>query len=470
MGEAKYRKATDPNYGRRPKDGVTTSTTIRGRNLAFLDSLANVLQLDGNLTIKDMSAYKGAFTRGTVRKLNEEIVRLWPKNTDIEATLKDAGGQLAGLYVGDYAPGPLLDAVVRHSTYATKILIVDPFIYPFSVRDEYNPILNPDEFRTQTLKCANLWIKLAPWIRAGIVEVIRTPCDFDSKLQWEMMEEQYKKFEAVPELSQAAEESTAELMARHSQRMKIRHLVLSLPDQQVLRHFETTGAQGVTKEDILAYVNRLRLQDPDFLEPMGPTSSPQVESMGSGAAYNTARLTASLTGAYLLTDLKSKWKEIEYDRRGRTPETSAWSPFAKAVQDTPFKYLNQVSIEDALAIRVEGRLEDLRTFLRRVWKQACDPASFDNVNAVLLADELQAEVRRANEEWKQIDRELIKYAGAVGSSLAAAGTLIGTGAGEFLAAGAVLGGLPLLAATAWQRRGFQDKFPAAFFLRLGNKG
>ena len=168
----------------------------------------------------------------------------------------------------------------------------------------------------------------------------------------------------------------------------------------------------------------------------------------------------------MVTDLYVKWKEIELDRQGRTEQVDAWSPFAKAVQETSFRYLDDVSLDDALALRKEGRLEDLRSFMRGIWGQACDTQSFGRVNAQLFADELSMEVRKAEEEWKQIVRDLLKNGGAIGAGLAAAVPMIGSGQGEFLAAAALIGGLPLLAASAWKRHGFADKFPAAFFLRL----
>ena len=146
----------------------------------------------------------------------------------------------------------------------------------------------------------------------------------------------------------------------------------------------------------------------------------------------------------------------------------AWSPFAKAIQETSFRYLDDVSLDDALTLRKDGRLEDLRSFMRRIWGQACDTESFGRVNAQHFADELSSEVRKADEEWKQIDRDLLKNGGAVGAGRAAAVPMIGSGQGEFLAAAALIAGLPLLAASAWQRRGFADKFPAAFFLRLNS--
>ena len=126
-----------------------------------------------------------------------------------------------------------------------------------------------------------------------------------------------------------------------------------------------------------------------------------------------------------------------------------------------------MSIDDALRLRQEERLGNLRAFLRRVWKQACDPNSFDKINGRLLADELAAEVAKAKAEWDQIDQDLLKTAAAgTGAGLVAAGPMIGSGHGMFLAAAALVGGGAALAASARRRGRFPDQFPAAFFLRL----
>lgn len=258
-------------------------------------------------------------------------------------------------------------------------------------------------------------------------------------------------------------------MGRHSEAWKFRDLVLSLPDGALLDQLQrlTKSDDSVSKEDLLAYVHRRRAADPDFLEPLGPESGSQLHKFTSGAGYNIACMVSEMTGSYLVTDLHVIWKQIELDRRNRADEVDAWSPFAKAMQEAKLKYLDDVSLEDALAIRKDGRLEDLRVFLRKVWGQACETSSYSAVNGQLFAEELQSEIRKAEDEWAQIDRDLLKNAGSIGAGLATAATLVGSGQGEFLAAATLLAGVPLLTATAWQRRGFPKKFPAAFYLRLG---
>lgn len=444
--------------------------SVREKNLAFLDRLADVFYLDADRKPRLLADYKKAFTAARVRDIHEEVVRLWPKTMDINKTLAEIRANLSGLYIGDYSPEQLLQGVVRHSMYAEKLLIADPFTYAHSVRPEYNPILNPKQYRTQTLRNVNLWLQLAPWIRAGIVEIIRTPDDFSHKLKWDALKEQEKKFAEAPELQEAAKITVEELKARHAEKWKYRDLVLSLPDEPLLRKLAELEdrAKGITKEALLQHVRKQRAEDPDFLDVAGMgEENAQLQMMSTGAAYNMAKLTASLTGSYLVTDLSVKWKEIELDRAGRSTNTDVWSPFAKSLQEAELRYLNDVSIEDAFALREQQRLSALRTFLRGVWKQACDPTSFDKVNAGLLADELAAEVANAKAEWDKIDQDLLKTAVAgTGAGLFAAGPMIASGHGLFLAAAAIAGGIGSLAAAARARKSFSDQFPAGFFLKV----
>lgn len=443
--------------------------TVHEKNLAFLEKITDAFYVGTDRKPKPLQEFKKAFTAKAVRGIHEEIIRLWPKTMDISKTLASTTDDITGLYIGDYSPEKLVQSIVRHSLYAGKLLIADPFVYAHSVTDKYNPILNPEQYRTQTLRNVNLWLTLAPWITAGLVEIIRTPAEFDHKLQWDSMKEQETKFAESPELQAALRITTDELKARHVEKWKYRDLFLSLPDHALIDRLADFAdpAKGITKEGLLAYVRMQRDNDPDFLEVAANNEKDaQLTMLTTGPMYNVARLTASLTRSYLVTDLTSKWKEIEVDRAGRSGDTDVWSPFAKAFQEAEFKYLNDVSIDDAFRLRQEDRLGTLRTFLRRVWKQACDPNSFDKVNGVLLADELAAEVAKARAEWDKIDQELLRTAGATGAGLLAAGPMIGSGQGLFLAGAAVLAGGATLVATARQRRRFPDQFPAAFFLRL----
>ncbi len=276
------------------------------------------------------------------------------------------------------------------------------------------------------------------------------------------------------ELLKAAEISVEELKKRHGEELAFNDLILSAPDSYLRRQFdklELEGeGEGITSDEFLAYIHKKREQDPDFLEPLDPSStSGQMRMATTGTSYNIAKLTASLTNSYLVTDLYSKWKEIELDREAHSAENKAWAPFAKALQSVTLPYLDKVRLQHAMKVRKEGRLESLRVFLRKVWQNACSEDSFDSVNAQLLADELLYEIKKAEEEWKQIDRDIIKYVGAeVAAGVLSASSPVAAGYATFLAAAAVVTGLATLTSSVAQHRGFPDKFPAAFFMKLSS--
>ena len=443
--------------------------SIRGRNLYFASRIAEALQLDTLGASRTLKDYKAAFTADTVRKIHEAVMEVWPPTVDIFDVLKRPAGDVSGLYIGDYGPKYIARGIVRHSIYADKILLVDPFVYPKSVRDEFNAIINPAQYRTQTLKNVNLWFALLPWIEVGIVEIIRPPADFDQRLNWEILQSQIQKFEENGELKQASNKSVDELSKRHQQKLMYQQLLLGAPDEYLRRTFEELGLgrEGCTVDEFLKSIHEEREQDPDFLEPLGPESESQLYTISTGASYPSARMTAGITGSYLFTDLFVRWREIELDRESHSAENKVWAPFAKALQNTPLRYLNSLRLEHALTLRKEGRLGSLRGFLRKVWTGACTDNSFDDTNSLLLAEELAERVREAEEEWKQIDRSLLKIisAQAVGGLLAA-GPLIAAGHAEFLAAAAAVAGTANLVHSRAQRRSFPDRFPAAFFMNV----
>src|SRR6267378_3302217 len=443
--------------------------SVRGRNLYFTTQISDALQLNAPGRIRSLKDYKAAFTTDAVRKIHESVMEVWPPNIDIFDVLRRPSGDVSGLYIGDYSADYIKRGIVRHSIYANKILLVDPFIYPRSVRDEFNPILNPEQYRGQTLKNVNLWFGLLPWIEAGIVEIIRPPSDFDHALNWKFMKDQMQKFEDNPELKKASEESVDELSKRHTHKFAYQQLLLGAPDSYLRHKFEELGLgkDGLTVEEFLRSIQEDRELDPDFLGPMDPKGGSQLFTITSGASYPSAKMTAGITGSYLFTDIYVKWREIELDRESQSAENRVWAPFSKALQNTPLRYLNNLRLDHALTLRKEGRLESLRGFLRRVWKDASTDNEFDPENALLLAEELGERIREAEQEWKKIDSDLLKIVGttAVGGLLAA-GPLIAAGHAYFLAAAAGVAGLGPIINSTRQRRSFPDRFPAAFFMKI----
>ena len=467
----KYKKCCrnhrDWNTILRSGQGFQQHLSIRGRNILFATAIAEALQLD---EVEDFSLprFKKAFTPGAVRKIYEALVELWPPSTDIQSLLKRTDAEVAGLYIGDYQQPFLQRAVVRHSMYADKILLVDPFLHPYVTADEYNPLYEPAQHRAQTLKNVRTFFSLLPWIEAGIVEVIRTPDDFDR----ELAHGAFRRAEALksaPDLREKIEASVCELMDRHYEKMSFQSVILAAPDSSLRRHFREAqlDKEGVSEDDFIDYVNRQRDLDPDFLEPVGVgPENGQLHITSTGGTYEIAKLAAQMSGAYLFTDLKARWALIQHDRADSGAESHVWSPFAKAVQETRLNFLNSLSLTHALRLREERRLEGVRSVMRSAWLKDKSDDPFDEQGAIYFAENLRDEVRRAEAEWDEIKSDLAKLGGAelTAGGLLAASPLIATGNASWVAGAAIAGTVGFLLSSHYKQRTFLKRHPAAFFM------
>jgi hypothetical protein len=346
-------------------------------------------------------------------------------------------------------------------------LLIEPFQHPYILNPKYNPIENPNQYRAQTLKDVNFYFAMLPWVEAGIVEFIRTPGDFDRKLNIDAL----KRARIIGKdatIQAAIQETVEDLHHRHSNR-EARHLaVLSAPDFHLRRIFKQIPKKGaeISEDDFISYIHSVHEDDPNFLEPLGGPDRAQLHTVFSGGFLETASSAAQMTGSYLFTDLKAKWAQIERER-GTNADTEVWSPFAKAVQNTKLHFLNNLNLDHALRLRAEGRLENLRSFMTKMWAKARGDQPFSERAAIDLANELTAAVGEAEAEWAQLKSELVKRAsqGAV-ASIAALAPAVATGAALWHAAATIVGAIGVGLWSKYQRRQYDVKFPASFFMDL----
>ncbi len=447
-----------------PMSAVVPHLSTRGRNLLFLSRMADALQMDSFHARGEWKDLKRAFTPDAVRKIFQSVDLVWPSNTDLTDILGREQRGTSGLYVGLYEPQLIVKGITRHSLYADRILLVDPFMSPSSIRPQYNPVLHPEMHRSNAMRWAMLWLLLMPWIEAGIVQFIKTPGDLDTALEFQAMEITRQRYARYPHLEPRREE-TEPLFKLQEQRFK-RDFMLGMPDDHIRRMYrEFKPDVSVDEvEQLIAYIQRQRDADPFFTDTIDKKPHGELMQVSSGANYEMAKLTATLTGSFIMTDIPSRWREIELDRAESKVDPERWSPFAKAFQGL---HLNTVPLPAALEIRDQGRLERMRGFLRRVWHSSAAGDEFAEANISQLAAELQHEVAEADAEWKAIDRELLQWFGTelVGGLLATA-PAIALGGAEWVGFGLAAGGVTNLIVSTMKRSAHLNRYPAAFFAKL----
>ena len=442
--------------------------SIRGRNLLFVNAIHEALQLDKEINAASLANYKRAFTPEAVRKIYEAVSELWPPNTDIQSLLERAGADVSGLYIGDYDPYYVSSALVRHSIYANKILLVEPFSHPYILKPEYNPLENPAQYRAQTLRDVNFYLSLLPWIDAGIVEFIRTPSDFDRDLNYQAMVRS-KRIGQDLELKAAIAESVRDLKQRHMRKQVFQDLILGAPEPHLRKVYKEAGlSEKMTEGEFFEQINAFRDADPDFLEPLGlGENNAQLRMSFTGGTYEMARLAAQMSRSYLFTDLHARWAAIQHDKRKQTAENTVWSPFAKAVQNTKLYYLNNLTLDHALRLRTENRLEGVRDVMTEAWEKVRTEEPFEERNALELATRLNDAVGEAESEWQDIKADVVKYGGVgLAGSILSAGAAIAAGQAVFVAAAAFVGSAVFGVWSKIKITGDFKKYPAAFFMDL----
>lgn len=88
----------------------------------------------------------------------------------------------------------------------------------------------------------------------------------------------------------------------------------------------------------------------------------QIEMISSGSNYEIAKEIAIRSDAHIITDLKTRWKFIEIDRREGNVDDSGWEPFAKSIQQAKLETLNTTSLDFSLRLRKEDRLKGCAHF------------------------------------------------------------------------------------------------------------
>lgn len=446
-----------------PLDVAARHMTVRGKNAVFLGNILSALQMDKFSPETPFSELKRAVSPEVVRRTFSIIPQLWPDLSDFERATDDEKTKTTALYTGSYEPEVVFRAITRLSLYCDRILLVDPFMRAEGLRPEFSPLEHPDQYRSITIKFLFLWMTLWPWIDAGIVSFIRPLHDFVPGLWREIIDLQRKRIDGSPNLKKILDLEVKERMSEvgpMDRGMGELHF-LSQPDAELLRMMESfpESSPFKTGKEFLAYIQKRRDSHPYFVEWL-PGQTGQLHQETSGACYELAKRMCSITNSHIVTNMRMRWKEVELDREDAGIDLQGWSPFAKALHNANFKALDEVPIKAALLLRTEQRLGSMRHFLRRVWRDCSNPDEFSDANAADLAAQLAEEVAIANEEWSNIDRDLLKWLGGTGAALISSGFV-----GFVPAAGAAaVTGVTGLIDARIKRSRFKERYPAGFFL------
>lgn len=458
-GKKFKRCCLDKDYTARTTDSDRGS--LLRRNRILIEAVKDILELKK----RTWADVKRDVSNEQVREVFQVVAYLWPTNTKLSSLLPVPDGKLRGLFLGVQRPESILANILRYSLYSDEIVIVSPFLNPHCIVEKHNPIVHPEQYKPQLLKLALMLLQLAPWIDAGIITMMPDPGDFDYALRkatWDAARERWQRHplpfdDDLKEHEVLAKEDFRRTLARFPRG----YLRRSFREFNEKMHRQIDDARIERAIDFMLAEAR---KDPLALE-QPITEEGELGVVSSGANLEMGLYIAQLTGAYLFTNMKVRWSEILSIAADLPDGGEVWSPLTKAFQGLDFKFLDGVPLKFAYDIRSAGRLETLRSVLRKIWTEV--GGSPDANRAEKLArdfgDELKQRVAEAQGDWEKIDRDLLKWAGT-----ATAGGLAGIVSGNVSVslAGLTLALVTGLLTARLERRRFNKTVPLSVFLDL----
>ncbi len=438
--------------------------SIKERNIILLNAIGDIFFGKG----EDWNKMRDSLTEDKVRELYKVIAELWPPQTDITPLLPKPDNILRGLYTGDTKPQDILKNIVRYSLYTEEILVVSPFLAPFTMSEKFSPIDHPKQYRQDTLELIYFANALAPWIEAGLVNMIPNPMDFDYRFRKEIYSLAEKRYETNKklydqEIKEYADQESEKEYKRMMMRMPVESLRKRLKDMK----------PDITSQEIdktVEYFLQQRRDDPLLLdEEMTPEAEMKIKRMG--ANLELGFYLGQVTGSYLYTNSQFQWKEIMSTKQQTSDDSDVWSPLTKAFQSLDFMFLNDVDARFAYKLKEEGRLRGFRNYLRKVWHKIEENNTPEQANSAAreFGDELHEEYGKTKEEWAKIDKSIVKFmTGATGVSTLL--PLLTGGLGWTIPAlGFSIAGVGKLLDARYKRKEFRANVPLAVLLDLEKK-
>lgn len=433
--------------------------TIKERNSILFNAIIDIFGFKKNKTWDDL---KNEISGEQIRELYNLIAHLWPPKTDLISLLPKPDNKLRSIYLGHYRPESILRSIVRYSLYTDEIIVLLPFLNPWCISPKYNPIEYPEQYKEDTLKSLAFIMQLMPWVCADIVHLIPDPGDFDYKLRIDTFSLAKERLKNLKLTEQDEEEfkpyfidDFKRFFSRLSENVLINKIKQSNPE---INQNEINS--------ILKYINKLQQEDPLALnQPITKLENSQIQITRTGANLEMGLYIAQITGAHIYSDFSQRWKEILSLTNESQPGKEVWSPLAYAFQNLEFQFLNEVSSDFACSIRKDHRLESFRCFLRKIWVNINEHSDSNKINELSrnFSDELKCEHNKAEIEWQEIDKKLLKQTSGMG---AIASILKGGMRWEIPATGFCIGAVVELLLARMNRSRFKKTVPMSIFLDL----
>jgi len=284
-----------------------TELSIRERNLALLNGVADILGLDDS---KNWIQVRCDLTNEQISTVYQLYESLWPKETDILSLLPKPDGKPRAVYTGILHPEMITEFALGASLYFGEIIIQHPFLHPGTVKKELNPVVNPQNNRLEFIKSILQFITIMPLVEAGVITLVPDPCNFDQHLHRQML--------AMAKARNHFFDIKPDEDPRYMKMMKSFHeqTQLLLPESTLLSKIQKSrNDMGEEQIEIAkSVIQRLKETNPlvDLgSEPLSKDDGGQIYNFQLAPNFEMAMYIGQATGACIITDSPHRWRELQ---------------------------------------------------------------------------------------------------------------------------------------------------------------
>lgn len=280
--------------------------SIRERNLALFRGIENILEFRPD---QDWTEVRKSITDEKISKIYSVYEALWPPETDLLSLLPKPDGTCRAVYTGMLDAHKITETGLGASLLFGELLIQHPFINPGTVKDDFNPVKNPQCFRQEVLKSVFFILQIMPLVEAGIVNLFPDPWDFDPHLREHTLTLAEARWRFLKPLIDQ-QDSDHEALASEEFNRSL-HL-LSEADQRAMLKRYAPKLRSDEIDGMLLWLQTQKEEDPFAVLQNGPHLSDggQFSSFKLAPNFEMAMYVAQATGAAIITDHPMRWKEI----------------------------------------------------------------------------------------------------------------------------------------------------------------
>jgi hypothetical protein len=386
-------KSIDPTYTAKYEN-----LGLRERYALLKDKCAEIVGLSDGKTWSDV---KKEFSSDHVREIYNWYADLWRPDTDLKKIIVPYPNILRVLYLGEIDPDFLVKNVLGALLYFDQICIVYPFINPWAIKEEMNPLKHPQQYEGDLLKLVYILILLSPWIETEQIAFVPDPADFNPKFKWDLLKVAEKKHER----GFTSEEKQEMERMQEAQKEILFRFIRRLPED-AQREMLKRSSPELSPSEVDAFIKfslRERARDPiavdrTFTE---KDKTGYLNMFRSGPGFEMSLIICRLLGAVPLTPFVIRMNDYI---RAKRRSSDRWKSFCESFNKNKFRFLYHVDPSLILRLKESGYLAKFRKYFTNLASRLNSDTLISDSEIAELTIELERTLHGINTEWEEIEQ------------------------------------------------------------------